>query len=70
MSFKGASLKSNDIRQELIEINKSIEAMRKKLNKLVGEGLIPDKRTIEISHQLDKLIRDYYLKSIEANKND
>ncbi len=44
--------------------------MREKLNKLVGEGLKSDKRTIEISQQLDILIRDYYLKSIKINKND
>jgi len=58
------------VRQELQEINNSIEVMREKLNKLVGEGLKSDKRTIEISQQLDILIRDYYLKSIKINKND
>ena len=62
--------KSNNIRQELQEINNSIEVMREKLNKLVGEGLKSDKRTIEISQQLDILIRDYYLKSIKINKNN
>jgi len=70
MSYKGTSLKPDNIRQELIEINESIEIMRKKLNKLVGDGIKSDERTIEISHQLDMLIRDYYLKSIEINKND
>lgn len=58
------------VRQELQEINNSIEVMRERLNKLVGEGLKSDKRTIEISQQLDILIRDYYLKSIKINKND
>ncbi|SKA87526.1 Spo0E like sporulation regulatory protein [Caloramator quimbayensis] len=53
-----------------MEINNSIEVMREKLNKLVGEGLKADKRTFEISQQLDVLIRDYYLKSIEIDKND
>lgn len=70
MSYKRTSLKSNNIRQELMEINNSIEVMRGKLNKLVGEGLKADKRTIELSQQLDVLIRDYYLKSIEIDKND
>ncbi|WP_078696327.1 aspartyl-phosphate phosphatase Spo0E family protein [Caloramator quimbayensis] len=70
MSYKRTSLKSNNIRQELMEINNSIEVMREKLNKLVGEGLKADKRTFEISQQLDVLIRDYYLKSIEIDKND
>ena len=44
--------------------------MREKLNKKVNECLKPDKETIEISQQLDILIRDYYLKSIKINKND
>jgi hypothetical protein len=70
MFCKSIPIKSNNIRQELQEINNSIEVMREKLNKLVGEGLKSDKRTIEISQQLDMLIRDYYLKSIEINKND
>ena len=70
MFCKSIPIKSNNIRQELQEINNSIEVMREKLNKLVGEGLKSDKRTIEISQQLDILIRDYYLKSIKINKND
>lgn len=70
MSYKRTLLKSNNIRQELMEINNSIEVLREKLNKLVSKGLKSDKRTIEISQQLDILIRDYYLKSIEINKND
>ena len=70
MFCKSIPIKSNNIRQELQEINNSIEVMREKLNKLVGEGLKSDKRTIEISQQLDILIRDYYLKIIKINKND
>ena len=70
MFCKSIPIKSNNIRQELQEINNSIEVMREKLNKLVSEGLKPDKETIEISQQLDILIRDYYLKSIKINKND
>ena len=70
MFCKSIPIKSNNIRQELQEINNSIEVMREKLNKLVGEGLKSDKRTIEISQQLDIPIRDYYLKSIKINKND
>jgi len=70
MFCKSIPIKSNNIRQELQEINNLIEVMREKLNKLVGEGLKSDKRTIEISQQLDILIRDYYLKSIKINKND
>lgn len=70
MFCKSIPIKSNNIRQELQEINNSIEVMREKLNKLVGEGLKSDKRTIEISQQLDILIRDYYLKSIKINKNN
>lgn len=70
MFCKSIPIKSNNIRQGLQEINNSIEVMREKLNKLVGEGLKSDKRTIEISQQLDILIRDYYLKSIKINKND
>ena len=70
MFCKSIPIKSNNIKQELHEINNSIEVLRGKLNKLVGEGLKSDKRTIEISQQLDMLIRDYYLKSIKINKND
>jgi hypothetical protein len=70
MFCKSILIKSNNIRQELQEINNSIEVMREKLNKLVSEGLKPDKETIEISQQLDILIRDYYLKSIKINKNN
>ena len=67
---KSIPIKSNNIKQELQEINNSIEVMREKLTKKVNECLKPDKETIEISQQLDMLIRDYYLKSIKINKND
>ena len=56
--------------QELQEIKKSIDTVRDKLNKLAGQGerLQLTDEIIEISCQLDVLIRDYQRKSIEIQK--
>lgn len=54
--------------KELLEIRKSIDVARKKLNKMIEEGAISSEETLKISQQLDKLIRDYCLKSMEFKK--
>lgn len=64
--------RNNDAKQELLEISESIEVVREELNKMAckGERLKLTKELIETSQQLDVLIRDYHLKSIEVHKKD
>jgi len=64
--------RNNNVKQELLEISESIEVAREKLNKMAckGERLKLTKEIIEASQQLDILIRDYHLKSIEVEEKD
>jgi hypothetical protein len=63
---------NKDKNQELLKMRESIEVIRCKLDKLVGEGECFElsEEIIRTSQELDMLIRDYLVKNIEIQKKD